>query len=45
MEKDWKKRVLSEGTTEVDEIGIKLGLTKRERESVYADLGMSPDGE
>lgn len=39
------KRNLPEGTTETDEIGIKMGLSRKEREQVYEDLGMSPDGE
>ena len=39
------KRNLEEGTTETDEIGMKMGLSRKEREQVYADLGLSPDGE
>ena len=39
------KRNLPEGTTETDEIGIKMGLSRKEREAVYEGLGMSADGE
>ena len=39
------KRNLEEGTTEADEIGMKMGLSRKERERVFADLGLSPDGE
>jgi len=40
-----RKRMLPECTTETDEIGKKMGLDKKERESVYESLGLTSDGE
>lgn len=40
-----EKRKLDEGTTEADEIGMRMGFSKKEREQVFGDLGLTPDGE
>ena len=39
------RRNLPEGTTQTDEIGMGMGLTRKQREAVYGGLGLSPDGE
>lgn len=39
------KRNLEEGATDIDEIEMKMGLSRKEREAVYGELGLSSDGE
>lgn len=36
---------MKEGITDIDEIGMRMGLSRKERQNVYEELGLSSDGE